>query len=56
MGQVPFIFKSAYAAYLNAVKGAVTAVHLVKNYKHTDTHASRGARRLLESLLRFSET
>lgn len=38
--QAPFIFSAAYAAYLTTTKTAITAVHLVKNFKITDTYAS----------------
>lgn len=40
MGQAPFIFSDAPAVYLNAVKNAITAVHLVRNFKHIDTRNS----------------
>jgi|GEM_PF-4164426 len=40
MSQVPFVFNSAYTAYLNSVKTAITTVHLVKNFKEADLYAS----------------
>ena len=37
----PFIFQTAVDAYLNAVKGAIKTVHLVKDYLPADSFATK---------------